>query len=87
VIWDKFSHGITSEFDIVYMVDATGSMSGYIQNVKNQCIAISQILKRKFSNFDFNFGLFLRDPIDSPSDKIEIIQLTNNMINLQYKMV
>ena len=87
VIWKNFSHSISGEFDIVYMVDATGSMLGYIQNVKNQCINISKILKIKFPHFDFNFGcIFYRDPIDSPSDKNEIIQLTNNMINLQYRI-
>ena len=62
------------------MVDATGSISSYIQNVKNECKNISNDLKDKYPNLNFNFGaIFYRDPIDSPSDKHDLIQLTNDI--------
>ena len=42
VIWNGFVERFSPEFDIVYMVDATGSMSSSIRNVKDQCIEISK---------------------------------------------
>jgi CheY-like chemotaxis protein len=34
-------------FDVIYMVDATGSMSGSIENVKKYCVEIANILKNQ----------------------------------------
>ena len=66
------------------MVDATGSMKSYIQSTKEQCINISNELKKKYPDLNFNFGaIFYRDPIDSPSDKHDLIQPTNDMEYLQ----
>ena len=64
-------------FDVVYLVDATGSMGGSIENVKNYWIEIANILKKKMLSFYFKFGaVFYRDPIDSKSDVNEYISLT-----------
>ena len=73
----KFSHDILNEFIIVYITDANRLMSCYIQNMKNQYINVSKIIKRKFLHFDFSY-IFSRDQIDSLSDKNEIIQKDND---------
>lgn len=74
----------TGPFDVVYMVDATGSMGGYIQAAKDQCINISNTLQKQLSQYQFQFGcIFYRDPIDSPSDVNDIFMLTDNVLNLK----
>ena len=72
-------------FDVVYLVDATGSMMGSIENVKNYCIEIANILKNQAVLFDFKFGaVFYRDPIDCPlTDINEFYDLTSDMKSLQ----
>ena len=66
-------------------MDATGSMKGSIDNVKNYCVEIANILKNQAVLFDFKFGaVFYRDPIDCPnSDKNEFFDLTSNVGELQ----
>ena len=87
VIWNGFVERFSPEFDIVYMVDATGSMSSSIRNVKDQCIEISNALKNKYPKLNFNFGaIFYRDPVDSPSDQHDSIPLTNDMIYFQNRV-
>ena len=71
-------------FDIVYMIDATGSMGNYLQAAKDQCINISNELKEKFQSFNFRFGgVFYRDPIDSKTDKNEVFDLTDDVVSLR----
>ena len=84
VIWNGFTERKSVEFDIIYMADATGSMLNYNLEVKNQCINISIDLKKKYPSLNFNFGaIFYRDPIDSISDKHDLIPLTNDLEYLQ----
>ena len=71
-------------FDVIYLVDATGSMSGSIENVKTYCVDIANILKNQMMLYDFKFGaVFYRDPIDSHSDKNEYYNFTSDTISLQ----
>ena len=71
-------------FDIVYLIDATGSMGSYLQAAKEQCINISNELKNKFKNFDFNFGgVFYRDPVDCDDDVNEMFDLTDDVVSLR----
>ena len=71
-------------FDIVYVVDATSSMMGTIENVKTYCVEIANKLKNKMLLYDFKFGaIFYRDPIDSPIDKNEFYDLNSNIIDFQ----
>ena len=73
------------EFDIVYMIDATGSMGNYIKAAKDQCINISNELQKKFTDYKIKFGgVFYRDPIDCPKEKNEIIDLTDDVLSLKY---
>ena len=50
-------------FDLLYLVDATGSMDPSIEQVKRYCVQISNILNEKLKRFNFKFGaVFYRDP-------------------------
>ena len=71
-------------FDVIYLVDGTGSMSGSIENVKKYCVEIANILKDQMMLYDFKFGaVFYRDPIDSDGDRNEYYNLTSDTVNLQ----
>lgn len=84
VIWTRFEPRITNEFDIVYLIDATGSMGSTIQAAKDTVISIAKDLKDKFSKMNFQFGcVFYRDPIDSRSDKHTKYFLTNDINQLR----
>ena len=66
-------------FDVIYLVDATGSMSGSIENVKTYCVDIANILKNQMMLYDFKFGaVFYRDPMDSHIDKNEYYNFTSD---------
>ena len=71
-------------FDVVYLVDATGSMGGSIQAVKTYCVEIANILKNQMMLYDFKFGaVFYRDPIDSKGDINDYYNLTSDTTSLQ----
>lgn len=60
--FQSYSYSATGKLDIVYMIDSTGSMSNWIEVVKNKCEEISLNLKVNIKNFDMNFGgVFYRD--------------------------
>ena len=76
-----------NEFDIVFMIDATSSMGPYIEAAKAEAKNISTELSQKFPKMDFQYGyVFYRDPIDSPNDIHEIINLTNEVDSLPEKI-
>ena len=81
---DIITSRITNEFDIVYLVDGTGSMSSTIQAAKDTIVTIAQDLRNQFSKMNFQFGcIFYRDPIDSKSDKHSLYYLTNDIDKLK----
>lgn len=70
VKWDGFNLWISNEFDIVYLLDATGSIGSYLAAARDQCINISNQLQSELPKFDFNFGaVFYRDPVDCHGEK------------------
>lgn len=74
----------SKDFDIIYLIDATGSMGAEIIAAKEQVINILDELKKKYPDYSFNFGaIFYRDKIDSPSDENTYFQLTDNMETLK----
>ena len=80
VKWDKCNTRITNEFDIIYLLDATGSMGNYLSAARDKCINISNQLKAELPKFDFNFGaVFYRDPVDCPNEKNKVYPLTNDV--------
>ena len=75
------------KFDIVFLIDATSSMSPYIEAAKCTAEDISKILRQKFPETNFQYGyVFYRDPIDSKGDFHEIINLTDNVNSLPEKI-
>ena len=70
-------------FDLLFLVDATGSMTPYIQAAKEETENISKELRKLYPEYNFQYGyIFYRDPIDSPSDIHEIINLTDQVNTL-----
>ena len=75
------------EFDIVFVIDATESMNPYIEAAKCTAKDISTTLRLKFPDTNFQYGyVFYRDPIDTPGDFHEIINLTDNVNILPEKI-
>lgn len=72
------------QYDVIYILDATGSMGGSIESIKTYCVEIANILKNQMMLFDFQFcALFYRDPIDSHKDKNDHYNLISNIVSLQ----
>ena len=68
------------EFDIVYLIDSTGSMGNYLKAARNECIDISNQLKSELPQFDFNFGaVFYKDPIDCPGEQNHTYSLKSDV--------
>ena len=75
------------EFDIIFLIDATSSMSPYIEAAKSTAVDLSKSLRQKFPETNFQYGyIFYRDPIDSVTDTHEIINLTDNVNSLPEKI-
>ena len=69
-----------SDFDLLFLIDATGSMSGSLNMATKYCIEIWNQLKIKMLGVSFKFGgIFYRDPIDSSGDRNDYIDLTDNI--------
>ena len=72
-----------NDFDIVFLVDATGSMSSYIIAAKEETKNIADELRKLYPEKMFQYGyIFYRDPVDSKCDKHEVIDLTDNVNSL-----
>ena len=66
--------------DICYLVDTTGSMSGSIEKVKKYCIKISDILNSEMCDNEFRFGaIFYADPINVRSEINTFTELTSDI--------
>ena len=77
----------SNEFDILFIVDATGSMGPYITAAKEETKNMSEQLRQKYPDKMFQYGyIFYRDPIDSKEDKHEVIDLTDNVNSFPEKI-
>ena len=75
---------LKKQVDILYLIDATGSMGDEINAANAHVIHIFEKMKTKYKEYKFRFGaVFYRDQIDSKDDKNEYFQLTDNMDNLK----
>ena len=73
----------SNDFDVLFIVDATGSMASYIQAAKEETQNISEDLRQTYPEMNFKYGyIFYRDPIDSKGDVHETIDLTDNVNSL-----
>ena len=86
ILSDETSKG-NNDFDILFLVDATGSMSSYITAAKEETKNISDQLRKLYPEKMFKYGyIFYRDPIDSKGDKHEVIDLTDDVNSLPEKI-
>jgi len=77
----------SDEFDILFLIDATGSMSSYIIAAKEETKNISDQLRKEYPEMMFKYGyIFYRDPIDSKTDTHELIDLTDDVNSLPEKI-
>ena len=77
----------SKEFDLLFLIDATGSMGSYIEAAKDESKNISEELRKLYPEMNFQYGyVFYRDPIDSPSDIHEVIDLTDDVNSLPDKI-
>ena len=78
------------DVDIVYLIDATGSMGYEINAAKENVVEIFGQLKKNYKDYDFRFGsVFYRDKIDKPNDKKEepeFFEFTDDMEGLKEKI-
>ena len=82
ILSDKTPKG-NNDFDVLFIVDATGSMASYIQAAKEETQNISEDLRQAYPEMKFKYGyIFYRDPIDSKKDIHERIDLTDNVNSL-----
>ena len=74
-----------SKVDYALMMDATGSMSNAIIGTKNYIVQSTSKMKLlSYSQSEFNAAcVCYRDPIDSPGDKNESIDFTNNIEQIE----
>ena len=62
-------------------------MEHYIRAAKDETENISKELRNLYPEYNFQYGyIFYRDPIDSPDDKHEIINLTDQVNTLPSKI-
>lgn len=72
-----------SETDLLFVIDATGSMSSTIYAAHDKAVEIAIQLKIKYPNTNFRFGaICFRDPVDSKIDKHEIHQMSSSVDDL-----
>ena len=82
-----FDKKLSNEFDIVYLIDATGSMGSYLAAARDNCINISNQLKVQLPKFNFNFGAVLyRDPIDCPGERNKTYSLKSDVQRLSREL-
>ena len=80
ILSDMTSKDDNKDFDVLFLVDATGSMETYIISAKEETKNISKELRKLYPDRNFKYGyIFYRDPIDSKSDINEVIDLTDNV--------
>ena len=85
ILSDKVTN--SKDFDVLYVVDATASMSPYIIAAKEETKNISAELRKTYPDMMFKYGyVFYRDPIDSKSDIHEFIDLTDDVNSLPEKI-
>ena len=86
----KFIEKPKTDVDIVYLIDATGSMGKEINASKENVISILEQLKKNYKDYEFRFGsVFYRDKIDKPNDKreeFEFFDFTEDMEDLKEKI-
>ena len=88
----QYNKKLNKDVDIVYVIDATGSMGYEINAVKKYVFKIFNELKEKYKENNFQFGaVFYRDKVISKSrgynrDEDEFYPLTSDIKDLENKI-
>ena len=72
--------------DLLFLTDATGSMGGAIDQVKQDIIhiAVNLMKKKGMENYDLSLAaVFYRDPINVPNELNEIFDFDKNALNFK----
>ena len=76
-----------NEMDLVFCVDATGSMAKWITATVQRCESIAKSFREKNKDVNIKVGaVFYRDPIDVPGEKHVVYDLTDNVKRLSEQM-
>jgi hypothetical protein len=69
--------------DVVFLIDATGSMSASIKTAHDRATIIANQLRKQSPDVDFTFGsVCYRDPVDVQSDEHQVHGLDGNIETL-----
>jgi hypothetical protein len=69
--------------DVLFVIDATGSMASAIKAAHDRAASIAGDLRREHPDVDFRFGsVCYRDPIDSPGDTHQVCDFTSDIDRL-----
>ena len=71
--------------DILFLVDSTGSMKSYLKATIDNCVKIVENINKNYnSKKQLKYGaIFYRDPIDEPSEKHSVFDLSSNKTEFQ----
>jgi hypothetical protein len=82
-MWFLIDHFISSmtkatkTMDLVFLIDATGSMSSSLKGAHDKATSLAQLLRNDSPDVDFHFGcVCYRDPVDVDSDMHEVLGLS-----------
>jgi hypothetical protein len=68
---------MTNLMDVLFVIDATGSMSGALRAAHDRAASIASDLRREHPELDFRFGsVCYRDPIDARGDVHQVCDFT-----------
>jgi hypothetical protein len=71
--------------DVLFVIDATGSMSGALRAAHDRAASIASDLHREHPTIDFRFGsVCYRDPVDSRRDVHEVCDFTPDIGRLAH---
>lgn len=78
----------SNKIDIVFCIDATGSMGSWLQAAKERSHDIAKASRSKYNQVSFRFGaLFYRDPIDDKNEYISPTEDISNLVNFMATQV
>ena len=76
-----------ADVDIIFIIDATGSMRAWLLAAKNKARTIANVSRSKYPNISFNFGaIFYKDPVVQWRDRNVYYDPTSNIDSLVYFM-
>jgi hypothetical protein len=73
----------TKTMDLVFLIDATGSMASSLQGAHDKATSLARLLRDESPDVDFSFGcICYRDPVDEATDRHEMLGLSPTVEDL-----